>query len=528
MGRYHWWQSGIIYHIYPLSFMDSNGDGRGDLRGIIEKLEYLQWLGVQAIWLSPVFASPMKDFGYDIVDYCAIDPVFGTMADMDRLIEECHRRHLKIILDYVPNHTSDQHPWFIQSRSARSGPKRDWYLWRDPAPNGGPPNNWLSAFGGSAWEWDEKTEQYYYHAFLEQQPDLNWRNPEVRREMLDVMRFWLDRGVDGFRVDVMWHLIKDDQFRDNPPNPDFHEWMVSYNRLLPAFSTNQPEVHDVVAAMRTVTDAYDDRVLIGEIYLPISEVVNYYGGEQTPGAHLPSNFQLVLLPWNAEEIYAGVGTYEASIPAWGWPNWVLSNHDRPRVASRVGAEHVKAAALLLLMLKGTPTIYYGDEIGMKDLDSSDDLVLDPAEQKRDAQRSPMQWDGSASAGFTQGKPWLPVGEDHAAVNVETGKTNPASVLSFYLSLIALRQSEAALTLGNYEPVAVEGSILAFVRRDTQTNRGFLISANLGHAAASLVIPGEFDLRGNIVLDTELRRVHEPMAEKISLRPGEGIIALLES
>jgi alpha-glucosidase len=263
-----WWQTGIIYQVYPRSFQDSDGDGIGDLKGIIQRLDYLKWLGITAVWVSPVYPSPMADFGYDISDYTGIHPLFGTMADFDELLNEVHQRGMKLILDLVPNHTSDEHPWFLESRSSRDNPKRDWYLWED-AKDGGPPNNWLSVFGGSAWEWDEQTGQYYYHAFLKQQPDLNWRNPEVQKAMLDVMRFWLDKGVDGFRVDVMWHMIKDEQLRDNPPDAGYLEFMADYNKLLPTYSTDQPEVHKIVERMRGLTDAYDERVIIGEIYLPI-------------------------------------------------------------------------------------------------------------------------------------------------------------------------------------------------------------------------------------------------------------------
>ena len=352
--------------IYPRSFQDSDGDGIGDLGGIIERLDYLTWLGVDAVWLSPIFPSPMADFGYDIADYTDIDPLFGSMEDFDRLLEAVHARDLKLILDLVPNHTSDRHPWFEESRSSRENPKRDWYLWKDPAPDGGPPTNWRSVFGGSAWQYDDTTGQYYYHAFLKEQPDLNWRNPEVRDAIFDVMRFWLDKGVDGFRVDVMWHLLKDEQLRDNPPNPDYHPDQPDHARFIPAFSEDQYEVHTIVEQMRAVTDAYDDRVLIGEIYLPIPRLVAYYGPEGR-GAHLPFNFQLILLPWDARRIDAAISKYEGALPPDGWPNWVLGNHDKPRIASRVGRAQARVAAMLLLTLRGTPTLYYGDEIGMQNV-----------------------------------------------------------------------------------------------------------------------------------------------------------------
>ena len=335
-----WWQQGVFYQIYPRSFQDTNADGVGDIRGIIDRLPYLLTLGIDAIWLSPIFPSPMADFGYDISDYTGVDPLFGTMADLEALLDVAHAAGLKVILDLVPNHTSDQHPWFVESRHSTKNPKRDWYIWRDPAPGGGPPNNWLSEFGGSAWQYDAATRQYYYHAFLSQQPDLNWRNPAVRHAIHDVMRFWLRKGVDGFRVDVIWHLIKDAEFRDNPPNPAFREGRPPHERILPIHSADQPEVHDVIAEMRRVIDEYDGRVLIGEIYLPPDRLVAYYG-KNLGGAQLPFNFALLSAPWNARAIEKIIHDYEAALPAGAWPNWVLGNHDRPRVASRVGRDQAR-------------------------------------------------------------------------------------------------------------------------------------------------------------------------------------------
>src|ERR1700682_3708777 len=330
-----WWRHGIFYQIYPRSFQDSNADGIGDIAGIIERLPYLLALGVDAVWLSPIFPSPMADFGYDISDYTGIDPLFGSIEDFDALISAVHANGLKLILDLVPNHTSDQHPWFIESRSSRDARKRDWYISREPAADGGPPNNWMSEFGGSAWAYDVATRQYYYHAFLAQQPDLNWRNPEVREAIWEVMRFWLRKGVDGFRVDVIWHLIKDAEFRDNPPHPYYREGRPPHEKILTQYSTDQPEVHEVIAEMRRVIDEFDARVLIGEIYLPFERLVAYYGKDLS-GAHLPFNFALLSAPWNARSVEKIIADYEAVLPMGAWPNWVLGNHDRPRVASRVG------------------------------------------------------------------------------------------------------------------------------------------------------------------------------------------------
>jgi alpha-glucosidase len=392
-----WWKTAVIYQIYPRSFQDSNGDGIGDLNGIRRGLAYLSALGVDAIWISPFYPSPMADFGYDVADYCDVDPLFGTLPDCQRLIAKAHALGLKVILDFVPNHTSDQHPWFIESRSSRQSPKRDWYIWRNARPGGGPPNNWVSHFGGSAWEWDEASGQYYYHAYLKEQPDLNWRNPEVRSAMYDVLRFWLELGVDGFRVDVIWHLMKDAEFRDNLPNLDYRQGRPEIDRWLPIHSADQSQVHEVIEEMRAVIDAYPHRVLIGEIYLPLDRLMQYYGRD-LKGAHLPFNFQLLQAPWKADAIARLVEDYEAALPDGAWPNWVLGNHDRPRIATRVGPEQAKVAAVLLLTLRGTPTLYYGDEIGVADVPIPPDQIRDPWALRepgigagRDAVRTPMQW-----------------------------------------------------------------------------------------------------------------------------------------
>ncbi len=526
-----WWQRGIVYQVYPRSFMDSNDDGVGDLPGILSKLDHLEWLGVDAIWISPIYPSPMADYGYDVADYTAIDPLFGTMRDFDVLLEETHRRGLKLILDLVPNHTSSRHPWFLGARSSREDPKRDFYLWRDPAPDGGPPNNWLSVFGGSAWEWEAGTAQYYYHAFLKEQPDLNWRNPAVRRAIYDVMRFWLEKGVDGFRVDVLWHLIKDEHCRDNPPNPEYRPQQGPYAALVPAYSTDQPEVQGIVREMRAVMAPYGERVLIGEIYLPIGRLVAYYGAGGS-GAHLPFNFQLVTLPWEACRIAAAVSEYEAALPPDGWPNWVLGNHDKSRVASRVGLAQARVAAMLLLTLRGTPTLYYGDEIGMRDGAIDAAHVRDPQERRvpglalgRDPARTPMQWTDEPNAGFTRGEPWLPVASDYPRTNVRLERADPSSLLTLYSRLIALRRRELALAVGSYLPVPTGADLLAYVRENE--GRRFLVVLDLGHG------PGALDLRhlgaaGRVVLGTDSRREGERVGGSVVLNGDDGVIVELDS
>ena len=528
--KYLWWQEGVIYQIYPRSFQDSDGDGVGDLQGIIQRLDHLQSLGITAIWISPIFSSPMADFGYDISDYCDIHPLFGTMDDFDELLKAVHDRGMKLILDLVPNHTSSEHPWFKESRASRDNPKRDWYIWKDGKEDGSEPNNWLSVFGGSAWEWDESTQQYYYHAFLKEQPDLNWRNPEVQKAMMDVMRFWLDKGVDGFRVDVMWHMIKDDQFRDNPINPDYQQHQSTFEKLIPAFSTDQPEVHDIVHMMRKVLDSYDERMMIGEIYLPIHKLMTYYGTDEN-GAHLPFNFLLLSINWDAREISSNVNQYEGALPNGGWPNWVLGNHDQPRITGRVGQDQAKVAAMLLLTLRGTPTIYYGDEIGMRDVPIPEDEIQDPQglnmpglNLSRDPQRTPMQWDNSENAGFSEAKPWLRLPEDYRRINVKAQQDDPYSTLALHKKLIKLRQKEPALHVGDYRPVVSKGSVLAYLRYTSEQR--FLILLNLSHKACHFD-PEHFEFEGGIEIDTLPEREGQNVRNQVSLSGDEGMIIRLK-
>ncbi|MDX1531807.1 MAG: alpha-amylase family glycosyl hydrolase [Rhodothermales bacterium] len=523
-----WWQRGVVYQIYPRSFQDADGDGVGDLPGIAQRLDYLEWLGVDAVWLSPIFPSPMADFGYDVSDYTGVHPLFGTMEDFDRLLDACHGRGLKLLLDLVPNHSSDRHPWFEEARSSRDSPKRDWYLWADPGPDGGPPNNWLSVFGGSAWEWDEATGQYYYHAFLKEQPDLNWRNPEVVEAMLDVMRFWFDKGVDGFRIDVLWHIIKDADLRDNPKNPDYREGEeLPFYQLVPAYSTDQPEVHDLAAKMRRVADAHDGRVLIGEIYLPIEQLVTYYG-EEGGGVHLPFNFHLITLPWDARAIDRAINEYEGALPEGAWPNWVLGNHDKSRIATRAGQAQAPVAAVLLLTLRGTPTMYYGDEIGMHDVDVPVDRMQDPEGERlgpkfsRDPVRTPMQWDASDGGGFTSGTPWLPLADDYRERNVEAQRADPDSLLSLYRRLLDLRSGRPPLAVGAYLPLPADGDVIGYVR-EWEGDR-LLVALNLGGDPQELRAEGR---SGTVVLGTRRAREGEAVRDRVRLGPNEAVVVDLE-
>jgi alpha-glucosidase len=441
-----WLQRGAIYQVYPRSFQDADGDGVGDLTGVRQRLPYLQELGVEAVWLSPFYRSPMADFGYDVSDHCDVDPRFGTLADFDALAAEARRLGLRLILDYVPNHTSIEHPWF------RDHP--DWYLWRDS------PTNWVSNFGGSAWTWHEGRGAFYYHAYLPEQPDLDWRNPEVRAAQLDVLRFWSDHGADGFRIDALRQCIKDDQWRDNPPNPAWREGDDPYARLIPEYTTDRDEVLELVALFREAVGP--ERALIGELYLPLERLVRYYGA----GLDLPSNFHLISTPWEAEALGALITAYEGLLPDGAWPNYVLGNHDRPRLATRVGAAQARVAATLLLTLRGTPTLYYGDELGMRDVPIPPDRVQDPWERRvpglgRDPVRTPMPW--TPGGGFTTGDPWLPLGDTPSVAEQER---DAGSLLSLYRRLLALRRSEEALTTGDFRLVRAEDGVLAYVRGGT--------------------------------------------------------------
>ncbi|MDB5372918.1 MAG: alpha-amylase [Belnapia sp.] len=529
-GKGHaWWQSGVIYQVYPRSFQDSNGDGVGDLPGLLARLDHLVALGVDAVWISPIYPSPMADFGYDVADYTGIDPVFGTLADFDRLIAAAHARGLRVILDYVPNHSSDRHPWFVESRASRDSGKRDWYIWRDPAPDGGPPNNWLSEFGGPAWTLDAATGQYWYHAYLPEQPDLNWRNPQLRDAMLAALRFWLERGVDGFRVDAIHHLFEAAELRDNPPNPEWRPGQSPARRVIRAHTMDQPEVQEAITAMRRVADAYPgERLLIGEAYLPIDRLMTYYGVALS-GFQLPFNFHLLSTPWEARAIAALIARYEAALPPGAWPNWVLGNHDRSRLASRLGPRQARVAAMLLLTLRGTPTIYQGEEIGMTDVPIPPAQVQDPWERRvpglglgRDPVRTPMQWDAGAGAGFTTAaEPWLPLAADWRSVNVAAQVGDTSSMLSLYRALLALRHAEPALAVGAYASTAInEDDVLAYERRDEATGRRLCIALNLGGHPRVLAgfAPGAY-----VLLSTHLDRPGGMINSMVRLRPDEGIV-----
>lgn len=541
MSQYHWWQKGIIYQIYPRSYQDSNDDGVGDLPGIIRRLDYLQRLNVDAVWLSPIYPSPMHDFGYDVAGYTGIHPLFGTMADFDRLLAELHRRQMKLLLDLVPNHTSDEHPWFIESRSSRDNPKRDWYIWRDPAPDGGPPNNWLSVFGGPAWTFDERTGQYYLHQFVTQQPELNYRNPEVLAAILAVIRFWLDKGVDGLRVDVIYYMMKDAELRDEPPNPDW-DGLTPYTALHHIHTQNLPEVHNIIKQMRAVLDEYDQRLMVGEIYLPLPELVKYYG-QNLDECHLPFNFQLIArgdffqpTPWQAQTIRRVVEEYEAALRPGAWPNWVLGNHDVPRVATRFGAAQARTSAMLLLTLRGTPTVYYGEEIGLENVPIPPELVQDPPAVNqpeiahivgRDPNRTPMQWDASPNAGFAAPgvTPWLPLAADYAERNVARQQEDPTSMLSLFQALTALRRAEPALHVGDYATVETGvDDVFAYLRTAPAADR-FLIALNFGSNDQTLDL-SHVASQAKIAVASAMTRQGEVDLARLALGAHEGVVLRL--
>ncbi len=527
-----WWQTAVIYQVYPRSFLDTDGDGIGDLVGVTRKLDYLcDTLGVDAVWLSPFYPSPQKDFGYDVSDYCDVDPQFGDLAGFDRLLAAAHARGLRIIVDLVPNHTSDQHPWFLESRSSPHSHRRDWYVWQDPKPGGEPPNNWLSVFGGSAWEWDEPTGQYYLHSFLKEQPDLNWRNPDLRKAFFDVMRFWLDRGVDGFRIDVAHYLMKDPLLRDNPPTPP--GWrrrfkpLDQYDRQLHVHDKGHADVHGVFREMRALLDSYDgDRFAVGEIHVFDWDqwAANY--GAHLDELHMPFNFALIWAPWQAGRFRRIVDAVEAAVPPGGWPSYVLGNHDEPRVATRLGRAQSRTAAMLLLTLRGTPTLYYGDELGMEDVVVPPDQGQDPwATQadvyNRDGCRSPMQWSDADHAGFSPpeaARPWLPVGDDYRTANVASQLAEAGSHLNLYRRLLAYRRNSSSLRLGSHQSQdSVPDGCFVYTRRALGAPP---VTVLLNFTADPLNVA--FSGAGRVVLSTHLDR-EEQIGGAVELRPHEGIM-----
>ena len=536
-----WWRSAVFYEIYVRSFQDSNGDGIGDLPGIIERLDYLndgtpRSLGVDALWLTPINPSPMFDFGYDISDYRDIDPLFGSLRDFDRLVAEAHRRHIRIILDLVPNHTSHLHPWFQASRQARTDAQRDWYIWRDPGPDGGYPNNWVSSFGGPAWTLDPATGQYYLHSFLAEQPDLNYRNPAVVRAMEDVIRYWLDRGVDGFRVDVVHKMIKDSALRDNPrPATDEEHPIRHYGGQKHVYDEDQPELHDIIRSWRRLLNSYGDRAMVGEVYLfDAARVAAFYGNghDELP---LAFNFSFMWSPWEAAAFRSQVEAIESVLPAGAQPTYVLSSHDAPRYRTRFddpqwGAAHARVAAMMLLTLRGTPFLYYGEEIGMRDVLIPPERVCDPVGKRfpavgRDPERTPMQWSGAPGAGFTTAADgWLPVGPDYDTVNVARQLDDARSHLSLYRRLLWYRKRTPALTRGTYRPLDSAADTFVYLREDGEQR--LVVALNFASESRRVTLPPAAAVR--VEISTNCDRTFAAVSSNgFELQPSEGIIVALQ-
>jgi|SRR5579884_3499946 len=542
-GDDSWWNGGVVYEIYPRSFQDSDGDGIGDLRGIERRLDYLNGspdsLGIDAIWLTPIYPSPLFDFGYDVADYTAIDPVFGTMEDFERLTAAAHDRNIKVIMDLVANHSSHTHPWFVESRENRTNPKRDWYFWRDPAPDGGPPNNWISVFGGPAWTFDERTGQYYLHTFLSEQPDLNWFNPEVREAIFDVVRFWIDRGVDGFRLDAVNSIAKDPALPNNPPSG--HEtrpgW-TGYETLEHVYDKNQPVLHEWLADLREAADRQRPSILlISEIYgLDAGMISRLHGGGARPQVDVSFNFDLLEADWSAHSFRNAIENFLSSLPPAAVPNAVLNNHDNSRLVSRydesgLGGERARVAAVLIATLPGIAFLYYGEEIGMRDGTLSREQLLDPVgirfwpeNQGRDPARTPMQWDRGQNAGFTTGAPWLPVNSDAGAVNVVAEATEPGSMLSLYRRILRLRRKSEALRHGDYRGIdGVPESIYAYQRQSGRER--ILVVLNFSDRTEEVSIPGTGN--GAVLVGTHAGRERQIDARHLTVRPNEGFVVALE-
>jgi alpha-glucosidase len=522
-----WWRDGVLYQLYPRSYMDTNADGIGDLRGITARLDHLQWLGVDGIWLDPIMVSPNQDWGYDVADYVDVDPALGTVADAEELIAEASERGIRVILDLVPNHSSDQHKWFQDSISSPDAKHRDWYVWADPKPDGSPPNNWVMAFDPRvpAWTFDEKSGQYYLNQFLSSQPDLNWWNEGVRDAFDDILRFWFDRGVAGFRIDVCHSIIKDRQLRDNPVATKDDHWWVQMSGQRSVYNSCLPEVHDVLRRWRALADSYDpNRVLIGETYvLEPEKLGSFYGaGDEL---NLAFNFMLIHSKFRAPDLRAAVEHAQQHLPSHAWPVWTGGNHDNHRFPTRWGEDHpdrARAAMLMLMGLRGTPFLYYGDEIGMPDTDIPQDRVLDPvgvfhgARVGRDPERTPMPWTGEPGAGYSEPgvEPWLPYG-DAAACNVADQRHDPDSTLSLTRDLIGLRDALPELRRGSYTTLpSSDDRVWAWQRGDRT-----VVAMNISDEPADVADAGS----GEIRISTIRARDSERINGSLHLEPWEAAI-----
>ena len=522
-----WWRDGVIYQIYPRSFKDSNGDGIGDLIGIISGLDYLQDLGVDAIWLSPVYPSPDVDFGYDVSDYHEIHPHFGSMEDFNHLVREAHRRNIHIIMDLVLNHSSNQHAWFQKSRESSNNEYANFYLWRPGQSGNRPPNNWLSVFGGPGWDFDAQHNQYYFHMFYKEQPDLNWHNPRVRQEMLDIFRFWLDKGVDGFRLDVFNAYFKDKNFTDNPRAI----WGIRpFERMQHIYDMDQPELMDFLRELRLMLDGYPESYVIGETFLGDHRKAARYCAPDL--LHAAFNFNLINRRWRADFYKERFQEWQSVLPEDAWPSLVFNNHDNQRSATRFGLgeddARLKVAAALLLTLRGTPFLYAGEEIGMRDIRITRDEVQDPIGKYywpffkgRDGCRSPMQWNDSINAGFTTGQPWLRVHKNYSSRNVNSQISNPYSLLNFYKKVLTIRRNSSALQSGTIDFLPMKDTrILGFVRRLEKSEK--LVLLNFSSSSANVSLP-EFSRSANVILSSTNRSGVIDLNEGVCLHPDEALI-----
>jgi len=530
-----WWKTAVMYQIYPQSFQDTTGNGVGDLQGIIKRVDYLKYLGVKAVWLNPIYPSPQADAGYDVSNYTDINSLYGSMEDFRQLLNALHEKGIKLIMDFVPNHTSEEHPWFKESCSSTSSAKRDWYVWAEPAEGGKPPNNWMSVFGGSMWEYNATTGQYYLHQFAKQQPDLNMRNPEVLDALDGVLRFWLDAGVDGFRVDAVPHLLEDPQLRDEPPASNASN--PTHDPLDHIYTRNVEGIHTITRRWRKIVDEYKDRVLIGEIYASPEVVMSYYGTDSEPEFHYPFNFLLLEnTNWTGITVSGIIDSWmkEPHKPSWGWPNWVLGNHDNPRIASKAGPELARALNVLLLLLPGTPTTYFGEELGLENVVVPKELQKDTnTDSPRDGERTPMLWDNTTNAGFsTANQTWLPVADQSVVekYNVEAQKADDRSMLQLYRRLVGLRESSTAFTNDGYYEVAATDESLVFLRYYKAglklSEERFAVAINFSPNSTTVNVDmSNFVDKATVVLSSELDSdgSNTVATKAVELRPYEAVV-----
>jgi alpha-glucosidase len=522
-----WWRTGILYQIYIRSFADSDGDGVGDLRGVIDRLEYLSWLGVDGIWLSPVSPSPNADWGYDVADYCSVHPDYGTVADLDELVAEANHRGIEVLIDLVPNHTSDQHPWFVESRSSKEAGRRDYYVWVDPRPDGSPPNNWVGCFGGPAWTLDPSTGQYYLHNFLPEQPDLNWWCQDVRGAFDEILRFWWDRGIAGFRIDVCNMIVKDALLRDNPPATEDDPFIMQMFGQRPQYTSNRPEVHDVLRHWRQMADGYaQGRVLLGETNVEALETLATFYGNGDDELSLAFNFPFVEAPFEAPALRAIVERTEELLPPGSWPVWTGSNHDVSRLGTRWAGGHpdkVRLALLMLLTLRGTPVLYQGDEIGLADGELDHEDILDPvglrfwpAYRGRDPERTPLPWTGGPNGGFTApgSRPWLKMA-DPSTCNVDDQRRDPGSVLRFVRDVVAWRRRSDDLVSGDYRSLAAPDGAWVWRR-----GRHTVVALNLSDDSTEIPLDRA---AWQLAVGTDRSRDGSAIDRSVALRPWEGVI-----